>query len=301
MYNIFDYSEIFNDSKVEGLGSGRFTSFKTIDDADVNSISWINPHRKDKYDLFDSTKAGIVICPIDNLFKPSQEQLLIKSINPKLIFVKLMNEHLKIIQKSFISPNSTINPKAVIGKNVSIGDNCFIGECIIAENTIIKTNVYIGDQVEIGKNGFIQSGTVIGSEGFGYVKDEKGISVKFPHLGGVKIGDNVDIGANVCIDRGTLSNTTIQNDVKIDNLVHISHNSFIKNNSSILPMVVICGSCIVGENSWISPGSIIRDTITVGDNSIIGMGSVVTKHVPDNQIWMGNPARFLKKNDTVIN
>jgi UDP-3-O-[3-hydroxymyristoyl] glucosamine N-acyltransferase len=296
MYDIFDYSEIFIDAKVEGHGSGRFTSFETINNANSTSISWINPLRNDKYDLFERTKAGIVICPVDSLFKPSQEQLLIKSINPKLIFIKLMNEHLKISQKSFISTNSSINSKAIIGKNVSIGDHCFIGECVIGDNTIIKTNVFIGNQVEIGANGFIQSGTVIGSEGFGYVKDEKGINIKFPHIGGVKIGDNVDVGANVCIDRGTLSDTIIQNDVKIDNLVHIAHNSLIKNNSKILPTVVICGSCIIGENSWISPGSIIRDAINVGENSIIGMGSVVTKHVPDNQIWMGSPAKFLKKN-----
>ena len=167
----------------------------------------------------------------------------------------------------------------------------YINNAKIGNNSIIRANSFIGEKVEIGSNCLIQSGTNIGTEGFGYVKDEDGLNIKFPHIGGVIIGDNMEIGSNVCIDRGTLGNTIIEDNVKIDNLVHIAHNALIKENCIILPSSVIRGGSIIGKNSWLSPVSIIRDGVIIGNNVHIGLGSTIAKNLPQNSRWIGLPAR----------
>ena len=122
---------------------------------------------------------------------------------------------------------------------------------------------------------------------------------KFPHIGGVVIKNNVEIGANVCIDKGTLGNTIISSGAKIANLVKIAHNVVIGRNTIICSMVNISGSSEIGFNAWIAPGVTIRNGIRVGSNSKIGLGSVVLENVPDNEVWVGNPAKKLMDKDNI--
>jgi UDP-3-O-[3-hydroxymyristoyl] glucosamine N-acyltransferase len=196
-----------------------------------------------------------------------------------------------IIEKGAkIGLNNHIGPNVFISKNSEISSNCIIGA-----NTVIK-NSKLGNFIKIGSN------NTIGENGFGYNKDEFGESDFFPHNGYVIIYDNVHIGNNNCIDRGSLSDTIINKGVKIDNLVHISHNVIIGKNSFIIACSMIAGSAVIEENCWVAPSSSIRNNIKVGKNTIIGMGSVVTKNVKDNQTVLGSPAKdisefksFLKK------
>jgi UDP-3-O-[3-hydroxymyristoyl] glucosamine N-acyltransferase len=150
-------------------------------------------------------------------------------------------------------------------------------------------------KIIIGENSEICKTVKLGNNGFGYEPDENGDLVFFPHFGNVIIGDNVRIGSYSCIDRGNMHNTIIGNNVKIDNLVHIAHNVQIDKNSLIVAGVVVCGSVKIGSNCFIGANSTIREGLTIGNNVVVGMGSVVTKNIPDNEIWAGNPAKFLKK------
>lgn len=150
-------------------------------------------------------------------------------------------------------------------------------------------NVYHGENFKVGEN------TVIGGDGFGFEKNEKGEYEFFPHFGDVYIGDNVSIGSNTCIDRGTLARTSIGNGVKIDNLVHIAHNVNVGDNCLIVAGSVICGSVKIGEGTYIGANVTIREHLTIGKNCYIGMGSVVTKDIPDGEMWYGNPAKFANK------
>jgi len=186
----------------------------------------------------------------------------IYSKNPRLTFTKIFN---------LMFPRG-IQKETIIGFNLTKGENCTLKNCII------------------GNNVKIHSGTIIGEDGFGYVREENN-NFKFPHIGMVIIENNVEIHSNVCIDRGSLSNTIIRRNCKIDNLVHIAHNVEIGENTFVIANSMIGGSVKIGRNCWISPGSIIRDRIKIGDNVIIGMGSVVTKDVPSNEIWYGSPAK----------
>ena len=149
--------------------------------------------------------------------------------------------------------------------------------------------------ITIGNNCEICKTAKLGNEGFGFEPDENGNLVFFPHFGNVIIHDNVRIGSYSCIDRGNMHDTVIYDNVKIDNLVHIAHNVSIGKNTMVVAGAVVCGSVSIGENCFIGANSTIKEHLKIGDNVLIGMGSVVTKNIPDNEVWAGNPAKFLKK------
>ena len=183
-----------------------------------------------------------------------------------------------------------------IGKNVSIGHHCFIGrDVIIKDNVTIKNNVTIECPALIGEGSFISSGVVIGTDGFGYFKDQDGNYKNVPHLGGVKIGKKVVIGANACINRGTIEDTIIGDNVKIANLCNISHNVKIENNVIIITLSMIGGSAIVEKDSYIAPGSMIKNQAIIGKNAFVGMGAVVLNNVPNDKIVVGVPAEVLRE------
>jgi UDP-3-O-[3-hydroxymyristoyl] glucosamine N-acyltransferase len=152
-------------------------------------------------------------------------------------------------------------------------------------------------KINIGEGCQICQTSMLGNVGFGFEPDENGDLVDFPHFGNLIIGNNVRIGSYVCIDRGNMHDTIIGDNVKIDNLVHIAHNVNIDKNTMVVAGSVICGSVKIGKSCFIGANSTIRQHLTIGDNVIIGMGAVVTKNIPDNEVWAGNPAKFLRKND----
>lgn len=150
-------------------------------------------------------------------------------------------------------------------------------------------------KIILGKNLEICKTVKLGNEGFGFEPDENGNLIFFPHFGNVIIGNNVRIGSYSCIDRGNMHDTIIGDNVKIDNLVHIAHNVSIGKNTMVVAGAVVCGSVSIGENCFIGANSTIKEHLKIGDNVLIGMGSVITKNIPDNEIWAGNPAKFLRK------
>lgn len=154
---------------------------------------------------------------------------------------------------------------------------------------------FVEPKIITGKNVYIHPTAVIGSDGFGYERNEKGELEKFPHIGGVVIGDNVDIRAHACIDRGTINDTVIGEGTKINNLAHVGHNVTIGKHCLIGVQSVIAGSAIVGDYVYIAPGALIRNKIKIGDRAFIGLGTVVTKDVPSNTVVVGNPAREINE------
>jgi UDP-3-O-[3-hydroxymyristoyl] glucosamine N-acyltransferase len=147
----------------------------------------------------------------------------------------------------------------------------------------------------IGKNCLVRANSTIGSDGFGYERKENGDPVKFIHLGGVIIGNNVEVGSCTCIAKGTLGKTIIEDNVKIDNLVHIAHNCVIRKGAFVIATSILCGGVEIGSNAWIAPNATITQKAKVGENSIVGLGAVVTKSVDANTTVAGNPARILNK------
>lgn len=137
-------------------------------------------------------------------------------------------------------------------------------------------------------------GCVIGGMGFGYEYTEDGHIIPMPHLGNVVIEDGVALHNNVCIDRAVVGSTVIGAGSKIDNLVHVAHGVKIGKNCLIVSGVVFGGSVEVGDYCFIGMNASIRQKVRIGKNCVIGAGAVVTKDVPDGQIWIGNPAKYMK-------
>lgn len=191
----------------------------------------------------------------------------------------------KVFYQKYKIENDAKDP--VFGENVLIGKNSVINSnCRIGNNVIIYDNVSIYPRTTIGDNSIIHSGTVIGSDGFGYAQSSDGWN-KIEHLGGVIIGKNVEIGAKSAIDRGALGDTVIEDGVKIDNHVHVAHNSYIGENTAIAGQSGMAGSVKIGKNCQIAGHVGIVGHIEIADNVIIMAKTLVTKSIKEAGVYSG--------------
>jgi len=160
---------------------------------------------------------------------------------------------------------------AVIGERSFIGSGCHVGEgVVIGDDCTIHPRVVIYPGTTIGRRVIVHAGAVLGSDGFGFVRDEKfGRYVKFPQVGRLTIGDYVEIGANCTIDRGALDETVIGPGTKLDNLVHIGHNVSIGANIVIAAQTGISGSCTVGDDC------VLGGQVGMGDHAHIEAGAIL--------------------------
>ncbi|WP_411706182.1 UDP-3-O-(3-hydroxymyristoyl)glucosamine N-acyltransferase [Edaphovirga cremea] len=179
-------------------------------------------------------------------------------------------------QNVALGANAVIESGVVLGDNVVIGAGCFIGKNTrIGAGTRLWANVTVYHNIEIGQQCLIQSGTVIGADGFGYAND-RGNWVKIPQLGTVQIGDRVEIGACTTIDRGALDNTIIGNGVIIDNQCQIAHNVVIGDNTAVAGGVIMAGSLKIGRYCQIGGASVINGHMEICDKAVVtGMGMVM--------------------------
>lgn len=190
-----------------------------------------------------------------------------------------------------------------IGENVKIGDNAwiepgaFIGhDVVIGKNACIKTGARIKDTTA-GDNFIAGENCTVGTSGFTMADDEEGNKIRIPTLGKVKIGDNVEIGAiaNVCC--GSAGNTVLEDNVKLDSLVHIGHDAHLQKNVEIPACAIVGGFCELEENAYVGLNATLRNRIHIGKNAFIGMGAVVTKSVDNGVTVVGNPAKPFVKNN----
>lgn len=195
-----------------------------------------------------------------------------------------------VTQRS-IAPSAVISPLAVVGDSVVIGEGALIEPFCVIENdvsigseSILRSGVRIHSRVAIGDATIVGSNTVIGHQGFGFVRDESGNKKRIPHLGGVTIGSHVEIGAFDTVPSGTIAPTVIEDGAKIDDHVHVGHNVRIARGASVTAGSVIGGSAVVGEDAWVGINSSIRDGRHVGRRSLIGMDVSVQQDLADNAI-----------------
>jgi len=291
---------------VEGDGNLLISGISSIKDAKSGDITFLIHPGFRKYLPYCKASAIIIGEDIDTKNISVNNIIIVK--NPFLAYVKVaelfypekkikkgIDPHALVIKGSKISRNASISAYVFIDKDsvikrdtvlfpfVYVGKNTYIDE-----GAIIYPHVAIYDGVIIGKNVIIHSGTVIGSDGFGYVWDGTQHK-KIPQLGVVEIEDNVEIGANVTIDRASLGKTVIKKGTKIDNLVQIAHNVSIGENSIIVSQVGIAGSATIGKNVILAGQVGVKDHITIGDNVKAGGQTGITKDVPANSIITGTP------------
>ncbi len=220
---------------------------------------------------------------------PEGKALLI-SDDPFRDFNKL-TDYFKPFQKSV----ENISSSAEIGENTVIQPNSFIGNHVkIGKNCIIHSNVSIYDYTEIGDNVTIHSNTVLGASAFYYKNRPEGFD-QLKSGGRVLIEDNVDIGAACTIDRGVSGDTTIKKGTKIDNQVHIGHDTIIGEKCLIASQVGIAG-CVVIENEVTIWGQVgITSGITIGEKAVISAQSGVSKSLAGHTSYFGTPADTFRK------
>lgn len=293
--NFFKDYIITIDGKISNMIISNIRDAKNVDE---HSLDWINPLKLNKQEIAENTKAKIIICDKDIDYSEKIKvngKVLIHTENPKLLLAKVAKHFFVNKLSPSVHPSAVIHSKAIIGRDIFIGPNTIIGKCIIGDNCELMGSNYIHDNVKIGKNVVIHAGSIIGTDGLGCEREKDGRLVKFPHFGRVIIEDYVEIGANCQIAKGSLSNTIIGQGSKINVGCFIAHNVVLGHNVWISPKTNIAGSVKVEDNVTIFSGVIIREQKTIGRGSTIGMGSVVTKNIPANETWIGNPAKKMKK------
>ena len=221
---------------------------------------------------------------------------IISSENPRLDFQRVA---MKFFTEDEFSPGihktAVVEKSSTIGKDVYIGPHCYIGNNVkIGDKTKILANVCIYGKAQIGSNSVILSNTTIGIECFSFYFDADEFC-HFPHLGSVLIGDNVWIGSNCTVEKSQIDQTIIEDHVKIDDIVHVGHNSIVKKAAQITAGSVISGRAKIGKGCWIAPNSVIDAGCEIGDGCIVGTASLVMSNFPKNSVIAGSPARLLKK------
>jgi UDP-3-O-[3-hydroxymyristoyl] glucosamine N-acyltransferase len=290
--------------EVIGDGSIEITGLAPADRARAGELTFAE--NAAYFAAAEQSQAAAILVP--ESFTASKK-VLIRVANPRIALARVMpiffppEAHTPGIHPSSIiagsaqvDPSAHIGPGCIVGPRVKLGaravlmgNNDLGADCIVGEDACLFPNVVLYRKTHLGKRVVIHAGTVIGSDGFGYVLDE-GRHRKVLHLGNVIIGDDVEIGANTAIDRGALGSTVIGEGTKIDNVVHIAHNVVIGRHCIIMGQVGFGGSTSIGDYVIVASQSGISDHIKVGNQVMIGAKSGVLRDIPDGGRVLGFPA-----------
>ena len=239
----------------------------------------------------------------------SATKVLIRVANARVALARVMpfffppEQHLQGIHPSaFIADSARVDPTAHIGPHCVLGARVRVGarsvlmagndlraDCQLGDDVCLFPNVVLYRRTQIGHRVTIHAGTVIGSDGFGYVLDE-GRHRKVLQLGNVVIQDDVEIGANTAIDRGALGSTVIGQGTKIDNLVHVAHNVVMGRHCLIMGQAGFAGSTTLGDYVVVASQTGVADHLKLGNQAVIGAKSCVMRDVPEGSRMLGTPA-----------
>ncbi len=259
----------------------------------------------------ENSKASAAIIPLD---APEMRIPALRVKNPKLAFAQTIelfyvkaytplgvSERAVTGRNAVIGVDPSIHPYAVVADNAKIGSRVtlypgvYVGQgSVIGDDSVVYPNVSIREGVVIGKRVIIHSGTVIGSDGFGFVTHE-GKHHKIPQVGGVIIEDDVEIGGNCTIDRATLGNTLVKRGTKLDNQVHVAHNVTIGEHCLIAGQVGIAGSSTLGNYVAFGGQVGVGDHRVIGDRVMAGGKAVITKDLEAGQVVAGNYAMPIRE------
>ena len=296
------------EGEVVGDPNAEVYKLSKIEEGTAGSLTFLaNP----KYNHFIyTTQASITI--VNSSFVPEQEitTTLIKVEDAYQSFSKLLEYYNQVkLMKSGIEQPSVISDGVVYGSDLYLGSFCYIGKNVtIGNNVKIYPNSFIGDNVSIGDNCVffagvriysetvigskctIHSGTIIGSDGFGFAPQEDGTYKKVPQIGNVIIEDDVEIGSCSTVDRATIGSTIIRKGVKLDNHIQVAHNVEIGENTVIASQTGIAGSTKIGKNCMIGGQVGFAGHLIIGDHVKIQGQSGITRNLSDGETVQGTPA-----------
>lgn len=293
---------------VDGDASATVNTFAKIEEGFAGALSFFYDPKFESYVY--QTDSSVVLVPTS--FQPAQpvKATLVRVEDPRLAVARLMG-----LVESMKPKRTGIDPTAIVAETAKVGKNVYIGPYVIIEDNVVigdNTQIYAHSTVStgasigsdctlypnvtiyhdcvIGNRCILHAGAVIGADGFGFQPSD-GKNEKIPQIGIVVIEDDVEVGANSCIDRAVMGATTIHQDVKIDNLVQIGHNSEIGAHTVLCGQVGIAGSSILGE--WcIMTGQVgVAGHLTIPDRTIAAAQAGITGTIrKPGQTIMGYPA-----------
>ncbi len=291
--------------EVLGDSSALLTGFASADNAKAGDLTFAE--KAEYFAIAEQSAATAIIAGKDfsSAIKP-----VIRVANPRVAYAKAVAiffpepefiagihstaaiaSTAQIDATAHIGPHCTIGERVKIGAGVVLMSGNFIGEdSVVGDGTKLFPNVTIYSRSQIGQRGRIHGGTVIGSDGFGYVLDA-GVHLKVPQVGNVIIGDDVEIGSNVSIDRAALGSTIIGRGTKIDNLVHIAHNIEIGEHCILCGQVGFAGSTKLGNYVVLAGQVGIGGHLKIGNKVTVASKAGVMHNIPDGETWMGIPAQ----------
>ena len=219
--------------------------------------------------------------------------LVAKAMNPAKQGVErpsFVSEGVIIPDDAYIGAFAYIGKNVQLGKGVQIYPHTYIGDNVkIGDNTILYSGVKVYYNCVIGKDCILHAGVVVGSDGFGFEPDAKGVNQKLPQIGNVIIEDDVEIGANTTVDRAMMGSTIIRRNAKLDNLVQVAHNVEIGESTFMCAQVGVAGSTKVGGHCILAGQVGVAGHITIADNCVFGAQSGIANHVKKPGMYQGSP------------
>jgi len=296
------------EGEVVGNPNAEVFKLSKIEEGTAGSLTFLSNPKYVNY--IYSTDATITI--VNATFEPEAQlkTTLIKVEDAYQSFSKLLEYYNQIkLMKSGIEQPTVISEQVTYGENLYLGSFSYIGKnVVIGKNVRIYPNSFIGDNVTIGddciffagvriysesiigNNCVIHSGTIIGSDGFGFAPQEDGTYSKVPQIGNVILEDNVEVGSCTTIDRATLGSTIIRKGAKLDNQIQIAHNFEIGENTVIAAQTGIAGSTKIGKNCMIGGQVGIAGHLTIGNNVRVQAQSGIGRNIPDGETLQGSPS-----------
>ena len=301
----------FVGGNISGDESISISKVARIEEAQKEDLTFLYHPSYEEY--FSSTKASAILVKPD--FKKTRNDITyIEVDSPDKAFGEIIKKYFApdfdltgINDTAFVHKDASIGKGVSLGMNVVISAGCKIGNNVkIFHNTVLLENVEVGDDTivfqnvsiredcRIGERVIIHPGVVIGSDGFGFNPDEKGVYQKIPQIGNVIIEDDVEVGANTTIDRAAVGSTIIGRRTKIDNLVQIAHNVSIGEDTVISAQCGISGSTKIGNNCIVAGQVGIVGHIKIADNVVLLARSGVGKSITKAGYYFGAPAKEIK-------
>ena len=296
------------EGEVVGNPEAEVFKLSKIEEGTEGSLTFLANPKYTNY--IYSTKATVTI--VNSTFEPEQEitTTLIKVEDAYKSFSKLLEYYNQVkLMKSGIEQPSVISDGVTYGSDLYLGSFCYVGKNVtignnvkIYPNSFIGDNVIIGDdcvffagvriysETVIGNRCTIHSGTIIGSDGFGFAPQEDGTYAKVPQIGNVIIEDDVEIGACTTVDRATLGSTIIRKGVKLDNHIQVAHNVEIGENTVIAAQTGIAGTTKIGKNCLIGGQVGFAGHLVIGDGVKIQAQSGIGKNLEAGEVVQGSPA-----------
>jgi UDP-3-O-[3-hydroxymyristoyl] glucosamine N-acyltransferase len=306
----------FVQARLVGDGAAQLARIASIRDASAHDLVFVEDPANLESAL-NSAAAAVIAGEFANGVAASKPILI--SSQPRMAFARAarmlcpapqptagIHANAVVGASAHLGQNVSVDAFAVIGEGVQIGNNTRVGagvsiaanvkiggDCELYPNVTIYSGVWLGERV------IVHAGAVLGSDGFGYVRDKvTGRYEKFPQVGRLEIEDDVEIGANTTIDRGALAVTRIARGVKIDNLVHIGHNVRIGEDVVIAAQTGFSGSITVEKNAVIGGQVGIGEQATIGEGVMLGgQSGVLPKKVLRGKgiAFWGTPAKPVRE------